>query len=296
MWLINATSLTLSEFYDNDLPEYLILSHTWGADKDEVTFAEMRTIPRPDAVKDKSGYRKIVKTCEIALKDDLEYVWIDTCCIDKSSTAELSEAIGSMFRYYQGAKLCVAYLADWSGELSELGSSRWFTRGWTLQELIAPHTLYFYDRGWECRGGKFGLAEKVKQVTGISTQVLRGEKHRDTQPVAVRMSWAATRKTKRAEDIAYCLLGIFDINMPTLYGEGTKAFLRLQEEIIRQSTDMSIFAWKADERDTSYTGLLASSPALFRDLGGLYPQPIQYPAREYHVTNRGIRFEMSLMR
>lgn len=173
---------------------------------------------------------------------------INRCCIDKTSSAELSEAINSMFRWYQNAQACYAYLADVSSdsgpsqEPSEFSKSRWFTRGWTLQELIAPSNVVFYSRDWHILGTKDQLADLLERITRIDCETLRGQ---DLQFVSVskKMSWAAHRKTSRVEDIAYSLLGIFDVNMPLLYGEGKKAFLRLQEEILKVSNDQTLFAW-----------------------------------------------------
>ncbi|KAG4420242.1 hypothetical protein IFR04_006620 [Cadophora malorum] len=148
---------------------------------------------------------------------------------------------------------------------------RWFSRGWTLQELIAPKHMQFFDQIWGRRGDKNTLENEIARICGISREVLSGRRGLSTIPIAVRMSWASKRKTTRDEDMAYCLLGIFDINMPMLYGEGEKAFIRLQEEIIKESTDMSIFAWKkfGSEETPAYTGLLAQSPMDFREAGSL---------------------------
>ena len=173
------------------------------------------------------------------------------CCIDKTSSAELSEAINSMFRWYEKAKVCYAYLSDVSGDanlkkdVSEFVGSRWFTRGWTLQELVAPKSVLFYSRrytGWHFLGTKEDLCDHISAVTGIDTDTLYGA-GLELASVARKMSWASHRETTRVEDTAYCLLGIFDVNMPLLYGEGKKAFLRLQEEILRSSYDYSLFAW-----------------------------------------------------
>jgi len=170
------------------------------------------------------------------------------CCIDKTSSAELSEAINSMFRWYQKASVCYAYLADVLKDTDpdkdpeEFSRSRWFTRGWTLQELVAPKNVVFYSRSWKNIGTKERLCNTISTITGIDIDTLLGE---DVTFVSVanKMSWASGRRTTRTEDMAYCLLGIFDVNMPLLYGEGKKAFLRLQEEILRSSYDHSLFAW-----------------------------------------------------
>lgn len=164
-------------------------------------------------------------------------------------TFKLSEAINSTFSWYQGAQVCYAYLSDvtWSptgdSRRSRFTQSRWFTRGWTLQELLAPQTLIFYDAHWFPLGSKADRSLGIKAATGISAEYLTGKKRLHDASIAQRMSWAANRQTQRKEYIAYSLLGIFGVNMPMLYGEGAKAFIRLQEEIIKESRDLSIFAW-----------------------------------------------------
>ncbi|KAI0745985.1 hypothetical protein C8Q76DRAFT_665356 [Earliella scabrosa] len=193
--------------------------------------------------------KKIRESCAVALADGYQYIWIDSCCIDKSSSSELSEAINSMFKWYSGASVCYAFLGDVpdGGNLyaadSAFRRSRWFTRGWTLQELIAPRIVVFYSSGWQVLGTKFTLAHVLAPLTGIQKSILSFEASLSSVSVAARMSWAAKRQTTRVEDQAYSLLGIFDINMPTLYGEGSRAFMRLQEEVLRTIPDQSIFAW-----------------------------------------------------
>jgi hypothetical protein len=186
--------------------------------------------------------------CILAREYGLQYAWIDTCCIDKSSSAELSEAINSMFAWYRKAAVCCVYFSDVDMSIEEepqLEQSRWFGRGWTLQELIAPRKLDFFDCNWNQIGSKSDLKELLYRVTNIDPAVLDGG---DVSAVSVgrRMSWASSRKTKRAEDGAYCLLGLFDVNMPLLYGERDKAFVRLQEEVLKHSNDSSILAWQFD--------------------------------------------------
>ena len=220
--LFETQSISFEEFY-GELPQYAILSHTWK-DNQEVTFQECNT----KAAQLKSGYEKITKTCQLALKDGLEYVWVDTCCIDKSSSAELTEAINSMFLWYQKAKICYVYLVD-KFENDRLSSCRWFTRGWTLQELIAPATMSFYDYWWDCIGTKESLISDLCLISNIDENILLHRFPVSSACIAKRLSWAARRKTTRVEDMAYCLLGICNIHMPMLYGEGKAAFRRLQE-------------------------------------------------------------------
>lgn len=264
MRLLNTTSLKLEYFVGDETPKYAILSHRWEAE--EILFQDVQTDQWPR----KKGIDKVMRACLRAKDDGFRYIWIDTCCIDKSSSAELSEAINSMFNWYHHSQVCYTYLSDVPGK--DFTESEWFTRGWTLQELIAPQQVHFFDSQWEKIGDRLSLLESIVKVTGIDRRVLGGRQHHrycegsenrlygltcrcgmDTSyrafrlllssfSVATRMSWASRRVTKRVEDQAYALLGLFNVNMPLLYGEGTKAFRRLQEEIIRTSNDQSILA------------------------------------------------------
>ncbi|OAK97411.1 HET-domain-containing protein [Phaeosphaeriaceae sp. SRC1lsM3a] len=235
MRLINCKSFQLEEFLGSNIPPYAILSHTWESEE--------------------TGYQKIEYTCHQATKDELQYAWVDTICIDKSSSAELSEATNSMFRWYRKAKVCYAYLSDvtCTGFVAESCKSRWFTRGWTLQELIAPFSVTFYDKNWQDLGSKRDHARLISEITTIDRSFLVQASHFEHErpfnrySVAKRMAWAAQRQTTRIEDMAYCLLGLFNVKIPLLYVEGEKAFVRLQEEIIQANDDVSIFAWGVHE-------------------------------------------------
>ncbi|KAI6022274.1 heterokaryon incompatibility protein-domain-containing protein, partial [Pisolithus microcarpus] len=238
--------------------KYAILSHRWE-DNSEVTYEEIIGLmkmeePKRDEVRNRFSYKKIVKTCEQAMKDDYDWVWIDTCCIYKRSSAELSEAINSMYRWYQDAQVCYAYLNDVKESTfpternnetynKSNGWPEWFMRGWTLQELIAPNQIEFFNRNWAPIGNKQHLAPVLKDITTIPCGVLRDGLAGKRLSVAQIMSWAAGRKTTRVEDRAYSLMGLFEVNMPMVYGEGKRAFQRLQLKITRRSSDHSIFAW-----------------------------------------------------
>ncbi|KAI9929363.1 hypothetical protein MW887_000831 [Aspergillus wentii] len=273
---VEADRFEVREFYDANIPPYAILSHTWG--DDEVTLRDLeetnakrreeydifrtyRFTGRSDRRKRK-GYSKIRGACSIAKNDSFDYVWIDTCCIDKTSSAELSESINSMYRWYEEAEVCYVCLADVSS-MGDFSNSRWFTRGWTLQELIAPLKVIFLDRNWKVLGTKESLQAKISDRTRIPVDILTGTGDLDRVPVAQRMAWAATRQTSRLEDRAYSLLGIFGINMPMLYGEGKMAFARLQEEIMKVYEDFTLFAWRSS--DENHGELLAISPDAFKD-------------------------------
>ncbi|KAI1842544.1 hypothetical protein JX266_011298 [Neoarthrinium moseri] len=285
MLLLNAQSLKLMEFV-GQTPRYAILSHVW--EEQEVTLDDLR-LSRYVA-ESRRGYPKIQNACAQALKCGLSYIWIDTCCIDKSSSAELSEAINSMFRWYQESAVCFAFLADVSAvddigqDDSEFSRSRWFTRGWTLQELLAPEHVQFMSKSWSELGTKVSLSTYLTKITSIDKDYLNGE-DLGTASIAHRMSWASRRATTRLEDMAYCLLGIFDIHMPLIYGEGIKAFRRLQEEILKDTTDESIFAWwRADDSANEgpngrlggstipgACGILAQSPSDFAFSANIIP-------------------------
>jgi hypothetical protein len=240
-------------------------------------------------IENKSGFLKLKNSCNQAKSNGYDWIWIDTCCIDKTSSAELSEAINSMYRWYKKSSVCYVYLSDVGSSRKDLGlyddlalrtrsqpPPRWYTRGWTLQELIAPADVDFYSSDWTFLGTKLGHMRTLSEFTGIDFYALGGGDLRKLT-VARRMSWVSKRKTTVVEDIAYFLLGIFDINMPLLYGEGEKAFIRLQEEIMKISDDQSIFAWRDDESLDTYreeygnsfhqTGLLAAQPAFFKTSG-----------------------------
>ncbi|KAL5313471.1 hypothetical protein ACEPPN_019204 [Leptodophora sp. 'Broadleaf-Isolate-01'] len=225
---------SLTEFFEDDIPEYAILSHRWEAE--EATFKDLRNRTGTN----KAGYKKIRFCGEQARRDGLKYFWVDTCCIDKSSSAELSEAINSMFRWYHKSAVCYVYLSDvlrtavntddlaWE---SAFQNSKWFTRGWTLQELLAPRLVEFFSREGNRLGNKGTLGQQIHEITGIPTTALR-EYPLSQFDVDERFSWAKSRQTTRGEDKAYSLFGIFDVQMPLLYGKGeVKAFQRLREAI-----------------------------------------------------------------
>jgi hypothetical protein len=231
-------SLTDEMFNDSDIPPYAILSHTWGIE--EVTFEDIAGARG----RTKAGYEKILFCAQQAAADGLQHCWVDSCCIDRSSSAELSEAINSMFRWYQNAKCCYVYLTDVSNKktgsngswLSAFKKSRWFTRGWTLQELIAPSSVEFFTKERDYLGDKQSLEETLHEITGVPIKVLRNQPLKDFG-VEEHFSWAATRETTREEDIAYCLLGIFDIHMPLLYGEGEEIAMKRLRSMAASATD-----------------------------------------------------------
>lgn len=295
MRLINAHTLQTETFEnDADRPPYAILSHRW-ADRQEVTLHELTS----QLNRHKLGWQKIQFCCEEALKHGLEWTWVDTCCIDKTSSAELTEAINSMYRWYQSAHVCFAYISD-ASEASEtsLGNSVWFKRSWTLQELLAPGNLRFYDATFEFMGTKHEKTAILSSITGVPETILREPARMYAMPVARRMSWAAARTATRIEDIAYSLFGIFDVNLPLLYGEGTRAFRRLQQEIIGQSDDLSIFLWNSPGH--GYCPCFAASPADFGHRRPVYECGADFEmrdkrARPYALTNVGLRIDCEMV-
>jgi hypothetical protein len=236
---------SLINFFGVDIPIYAILSHTWESDDQEVTFQDLQA----GIGSHKAGYKKIQLCGYQAEMDGIDFFWIDSCCIDKSSSAQLSESINSMYRWYRNAAKCYVYLSDVS--LSEFiqgtqyshleyepafGESRWFTRGWTLQELLAPLSVEFFSREWRKFGSKESLETRIHEITGIPIPALQGAPLSQFS-ITERMSWAANRKTRIEEDQAYCLLGIFDVHLSWIYGEGKEhAFRRLQMEISAASS------------------------------------------------------------
>lgn len=300
MRLLNTITL---EFVDSDSifedGDHAILSHTWG--DEEVTFDDM--CGDRAAIINRKGFQKIVGFCQKAREDGLKYGWVDTCCIDKRHSAELSEAINSMYGYYAGSYRCYIYLSDVlvSGEQSVLeliSGSRWFTRGWTLQELIAPERRLLFDANWDpitAKTGDIAIHESLSLAAGIPVELLTNEESPSYYCVAERMSWAAKRDTTRAEDIAYCLLGLFDVNMVSIYGEGgIKAFQRLQTEIMKTSFDQTLFAWRTPPgpfRQIFHSGLLAHAPSDFEQSGGLSIWGPRYLA-PFSMTNVGLHLRL----
>jgi hypothetical protein len=366
MRLLHSTEWRFKDFFDSSTPPYAILSHRWSSD--EVSYQELqlaiklRTATGPIRLPG-LGFSKIEACRRGASKDSLQWTWIDTCCINKESSAELSEAINSMYRWYEEAQVCYVYLSDVecrpsyqnlsedgdhlgkvvnneedahsdisdgsSGEdvnedemipitfrvartriqaLEAIRKSNWFTRGWTLQELLAPQTIIFYDRLWKVIDSRDELADTIQAATGIENEYLYGKNrhHRiRAASVAKKMSWLAGRSTSRVEDMAYCMLGLFDVNMPLLYGEGERSFTRLQLAIITNNDDESIFAWDLTRdrapgspflrRDNFKFGMLAPAPSNFADSGRVcpYEECEQVVDRlPYAMTNQGLRFEV----
>jgi hypothetical protein len=332
MRLVNILTLEIeSHSDDRTRPIYDILSHTWG--QEEVSFQEWNTVLTLEKrkarrfptdplvelqvaeIKRRRGYKKVVKFCELTKRRQprRQYVWVDTVCIDKTSSSELSEAINSMFRWYKESGICCVFLDDVpSGETVDdcpkFHNSRWFRRGWTLQELLAVNLLEFYDSSWKRLFERDSISKVVEDITGIEEMFLPYIKTEgppvfffiermapNEASLAKRMSWAASRETTRPEDMAYCLMGLFDVNMPLLYGEGgRKAFIRLQEEIMKQTEDLTLLSWGYRGSCTGHShpgGVFADSPACFLRCGEV--QPLQRTSSPLQMTNKGLQVSIS---
>ena len=290
MRLLNTSNLRFKEFSHLDVEPYAILSHCWNhaPGHEEPNYQQVLNGSRKD---ESLGWRKVLECCRIARLRKLTWAWVDTVCIDRTSSSELSESINCMFSWYQNSAECYVFLDDvptnrdigenWrglhnsftSGHMPSFSLSRWFSRGWTLQELLAPSAVYFYDRFGNMIGTRTDLARTISYATGIHPLYLDHTWDIQHASIAQRMSWTSRRRVTRIEDIAYSLLGIFDVTMPLLYGEGEKAFLRLQLAIIEYSDDGSIFAWAIDQRNTLPLGILAPSPILFSGSEGIVSIP-----------------------
>ena len=260
-------------------PSYPIGGSTPRKSTEEIDNLAKMNVEERDEIRQRQGYKKILNTCEEAQRDRYEWVWVDTCCIDKRSSAELSEAINSMYRWYENSRVCYAYrLHDVQGRFiltknddaypKSNGWPEWFSRGWTLQEMIAPSNLQFFNKDWQAIGDKKTLAHTLTCITEIPQHILKEGLFGNRPCVAQIISWAARRTTTRVEDRAYSLMGLLDVNMPMLYGEGKKAFHRLQLEIIRSSNDQSIFAWGHDS-DVRIGSILADDPTFFESCSGV---------------------------
>ncbi|EXL70116.1 hypothetical protein FOPG_14011 [Fusarium oxysporum f. sp. conglutinans race 2 54008] len=307
MRLINTTTLEVEEFFDVSIPEYAILSHTWG--DGEVSLQDWADRKNR---RFKPGFQKIIWACAQAAKDQLSHVWVDTNCIDKSSSAELSEAINSMFRWYRRSAVCYVYLEDVPAMTldectkadSAFRNARWFTRGWTLQELIAPPNVSFFSSNWTLIATKSELAPCITEITGIPWSCLLKGRLSKAHPlrrysVAQRMAWASSRSTTRIEDQAYSLLGLFDISMPLVYGEGFEAFTRLLGEIIHKYADHSFFASRLQ-----YVDFLPRSPWEFSDSQSVVVSSSPQLQRHYtpgdhsysfHLTNTGLQITLPIV-
>ncbi|KAI0753203.1 HET-domain-containing protein [Daedaleopsis nitida] len=314
MWLLRTSTGELEYFNSpSDVKGgYAILSHVWQ--RREMSFQELWNLRLPvvssqlDSNPRSRASPKIRECCKLAESHGYKWLWIDTCCIDRTSSSELSEAVNSMFAWYSQAHVCYAYLHDVPsvGSLTRGDSafrrSKWFTRGWTLQELIAPRSLVFFSQDWQMLGTKASLSALLEQISGVDADVLTFRRHISDVSVARRMWWASSRQTTRIEDQAYSLMGLFGVHLPTIYGEGIRAFRRLQEEILKHTSDQTLFAWghvlpirstpfrerlsHSNYHDDSH--LFAPSPAAFHNSAHMVSLPVPVAFR-HAVHALGIR-------
>ena len=334
--LLNTTNGRFK--YEDPLKvRYAILSHVWQkkpGHPPEQSHQEVRDIAARKTNANSNILpllsEKIRNACDFARQHGFTYIWIDTCCIDQTSSAELSRSINSMYEWYSCANVCYVYLhdVDSTTEYARLASqfrrSRWFTRGWTLQELIAPRNVIFLSSKWRFIGTKHSMMAMVQEITGIDRKVLQHKMTPSEVPVAQRMRWVAGRDTELLEDQAYCLIGIFGVRLTPIYGEGEDAFFRLQEAILKSDPDQTIFAWgertpvgsdSIEGLDNSFdptrteTYVLAQHPANFSGLrhmqrirplsrlelaARLPGVPVGYP--QYTYTSSGLRTSFPLIR
>ena len=307
--LLDAKKIVTSNDYRHPTKEerkrqqttpYIILSHMWMGDEVEYenmeNFGKIRASPFYDQ---SESAAKIVGACQKVLaydKGKVKHLWMDTVCINKQDAAELSASINSMYRWYKGAEACFAYLRDFPTEKVQVFTqSRWFDRGWTLQELVAPKKVIFYDKHWKEIGSKSALYKQLEKRTKINSSTLLEPAAVNHASISERMSWYVGREVRVPEDTAYCLLGLFGVNMPLLYGEGQeRAFQRLQEEIMRYSDDHSLFAWKSTNGQAKATGLLAASPEWFHATGQYSHRQDLGNQNPYQMTNKGISISLRL--
>ncbi|KAI1090388.1 HET-domain-containing protein [Rostrohypoxylon terebratum] len=307
MRLINTKTLFVESFDDSQIPKcpYAILSHMWGSE--EVLFHEVQD--RQADIEGKAGWRKMAKFCAIARKHGFDYAWIDTCCIDKRYSAELSEAINSMYQYYYNSTVCFIYLEDvriYTEDsdnmvtavqktrdqiIASVCASRWHTRGWTLQEFVTPRKRRYFATDWSEIEDGTDLLDALAKCTGIDETLLENRDLLRTFCVGERMKWASKRQTTRPEDVVYSLMGLFNVHMPVMYGEGTEmAFKKFQREIMQSSFDMTIFAWRAEYESS---GLLARSPA---DFANVPPMGLWAPwnLAPFSTTNVGLSIRANI--
>ncbi|THU87562.1 hypothetical protein K435DRAFT_681500, partial [Dendrothele bispora CBS 962.96] len=229
--LIETRTGRFADFSSRPPRPYAILSHRWLHDE-EVTFNDYLHVHLQPSTRKKLGYRKIVQACKKAASEQLEYIWIDTCCIDRSNHNELTRNVKSMYSYYHNSEVCYVYLADIKVKGSPIWKSEWFQRGWTLQELVALRRLKFFGGDWGFLGNREQRTSVIHYLTGIPPSVLNGTTPICDVDIWTRMSWCAGRKTTKPPDLAYCLLGILGVSMDLDYTEDVRsAFKRLQKAL-----------------------------------------------------------------
>ncbi|KIK43508.1 hypothetical protein CY34DRAFT_803762 [Suillus luteus UH-Slu-Lm8-n1] len=294
-----------------DKVRYAILSHRWVNDDSESLFQYMQSNVHVKSFDWRvGGLRKLYAFCQKARNDfNCSFAWYDMCCIDKSSSSELDEAIRSMFRWYRNSHICITYLQE-TDSIDDLAEEEWFKRGWTLSELLAPFRIKFYGKSWaplrplhESENDKYdSILQEISRITRIPETDLRAFTP-DTNRVQEKMVWASNRRTRRVEDIAYSLIGIFDVSLMVAYGEGKRAFYRLMEAILQRCDHWEIFSWKGPS--SSYNAALPADPSCYPAVKttGNYDAEEQINNERYIVgdrlfslTNHGLRIKVLLVR
>ena len=313
MRLINTTTFQLEDMGRRGQEgNYAILSHRWT--DDEIDFDSYMQLDKTPLQSQQppygynTGLGKVWWGCYMARQQQLQYFWIDTCCIRKTSSSELNRSIVSMFKWYADAAVCYAYLASATEPLEYLQRSRqafldptdfdgksnkekrrpkeWFTRGWTLQELLDTKEMEILDARWNHIGSRKNLRKQIVAATNILPIYLNNFR---IAGIAAKLSWASERETEEEEDRVYSLFGLFGVSIDVRYGEGGRsAFLRLQEEIIKNSQDESIFAWTSNRYESS--GLLAPWLDCFKHSGDVFYHTRHRPRGPYRLTNQGLEF------
>ncbi|KAL0945654.1 hypothetical protein HGRIS_014808 [Hohenbuehelia grisea] len=257
--------------------KYAILSHRW--EKDELDYTKAKALPQNFLQRrfKSQGREKIRKFCEQASQYSCDYVWFDTGCIDKSSSSELEESIRSMFNWYRNSEICIVYLAGTKSMLDPHKKDDWFKRGWTLQELLAPPRMKFFNSDWTPTTSsqydidrtttltrrvpefsvRLSAASGIYPVERLHNYVPGVEQAREV------LHWASARQTTRPEDMAYCLIGLLNLELSVAYGEGyPTAFYRLQVEVMRRTEDRGLFFWSGSP--SSHSSMLAATVFGFR--------------------------------
>lgn len=288
-----STSVTKLQRRVNEFFRYAMLSHKWASAKDEPQYWQIKgSVYEMDAPREIS---KLQQFCTTSKREGYRWAWSDTCCIDKTNNAELQESIISMFSWYKESAITIVYLADVS-DISQLKDSQWFKRGWTLQELLAPRFIRFYKQDWQPlidsdKNHKDELLPVLHDITRIDIDVLKAFQP-GVDNVKKRLSWVGTRTTKKLEDIAYCLMGIFGIHMPVMYGEKHNAFVRLQKEIMSLTDDLSLFDWLGES--STLHSYFAAHPRCFMTPSDHARQDSTSPKFEFRLLKTSKRITSGL--
>lgn len=293
MWLIETSTFRLSEF-TTSVPSYATLSHV--TEEDEAPHESPGHIRREICNRSR---KTVERACVQARTAGISWLWNYATCVDRYSWAAQSEAINSLAQIYRGCEYTIIYLADLVFELvghetlgERLADCRWFKNIWSIPQIIFSRAAFFFSTDWTQIGTKISLLPLISAIIGIDKPALDDSDCLEDYSIAKRMSWASRMTTTRTEDSAYALLGLFDVSLPIIHGEGQKAFFKLQEEILKDTNDFSLFAWDSPVPQ-EYTGLLAPSPACFHRFKRGPIAPLRVDG-EVHIHCAGITIQASL--